>query len=374
MNSYREIDTYDTLLPLLEVGSTLQHYAFQRIDFGREAVKCRFKDCLFFGCTMPDVMRNELADDCYVFPAYNLPFNMFPSKLYTVEQLYDGYDCNTPSSYCNCYDTRVYNHYISRGKQAADIAETFARALHDHFISDALHDILSQYDDHRVVAVMGGHALMRTDVMYAKIVLVAKHLAESGCLMVTGGGPGAMEAAHLGVWLAHRSDSVVDEVLNHMKASPSYKDEGWLASAFMVREKFPRVADTISIGIPTWFYGHEPATPFATHIAKYFDNSIREDGLLAIAKGGVIYSPGSAGTMQEIFQDAAQNHYLTCGYASPMVFMGCKYWSEEMPVYPLLQRLKQKGRYNNLLLSLTDSVTDAANAIHSFIKSKESEA
>ena len=30
------------------------------------------------------------------------------------------------------------------------------------------------------------------------------------------------------------------------------------------------------LGIPTWLYGHEPTTPFARVIAKYFQNSIRE--------------------------------------------------------------------------------------------------
>jgi predicted Rossmann-fold nucleotide-binding protein len=65
-------------------------------------------------------------------------------------------------------------------------------------------------------------------------------------------------------------------------------------------------------------------TPFATHIAKYFANSVREEGLLAIAKGGVIFTPGSAGTMQEIFQDLAQNHYQSFGVSSPMVFMDKK--------------------------------------------------
>lgn len=42
-----------------------------------------------------------------------------------------------------------------------------------------------------------------------------------------------------------------------------------------------------SLAIPTWHYGHEPPTPFATHIGKYFQNSIREDGLLAVAKHGM---------------------------------------------------------------------------------------
>ena len=71
-----------------------------------------------------------------------------------------------------------------------------------------------------------------------------------------------------------------------LSQAPSYKDEDWLSSAFDLMEKMPRVSECCSVGIPTWFYGHEPATPFATHITKYFDNSIREDMLLAIAKGG----------------------------------------------------------------------------------------
>ncbi len=75
-------------------------------------------------------------------------------------------------------------------------------------------------------------------------------------------------------------------------------------------DKYPLTANDYekckSIGIPTWLYGHEPPAPFATHIAKYFANSVREDGLLTIAKHGVIFAPGSAGTTQEIFQDATQ--------------------------------------------------------------------
>jgi predicted Rossmann-fold nucleotide-binding protein len=122
----------------------------------------------------------------------------------------------------------------------------------------------------------------------------------------------------------------------------------------------------VSLGIPTWLYGHEPATPFATHIAKYFDNALREDHLLTIAKGGVIYSPGSAGTMQEIFQDAAQNHYISFGYASPMAFLGTNYWTQELPAYSLLQNMVETGRYKNLLLSLTDNIDDIINTIMAF--------
>ena len=370
MKQYVEIENYDALQPLIVPGAVLEHYAFQNIEFGRNAVQCRFKDCIFFGCSMPDVMRSELAPDCCVLPELPVPFNPFPAHLYGREELYAGYDYRNPSTFAQCYDTRIYNHYSAKGKQAVDIAETLARSLHDHSISDALHDMLSGYGERRVVAIMGGHSLLRTDEIYRKVVLIGKHLAQKGYLLVTGGGPGAMEAAHLGVWLAGRHDTAVDDAIAMLSSSPSYKDKEWLSSAFALVDRMPRVSDCCSIGIPTWFYGHEPATPFATHIAKYFDNSIREDGLLAIAKGGVVYSPGSAGTMQEIFQDAAQNHYLTCGYASPMVFLGTDYWTERFPVYPLLKELHSKGCYKNLMFSVTDDPAEVVKSIAAFVEGK----
>lgn len=370
MKQYIEIENHDVLQPLLYPGAVLEHYAFQNIDFGNNAVQCRFKDCIFFGCSMPDAMRAGLASDCSVLPKLPSPFNPFPAHLYSPAELYAGYDFRNPSTFEQCYDTRIYSHYISHGKQATDIAETLARSLHDHSVSDALHDMLALYDERSVVAVMGGHSLLRTDDTYRKVVLIGKHLAEQGCLLVTGGGPGAMEAAHLGAWLAGRHDTAVDSAIAMLSHAPSFKDKEWLSSAFLLMENMPRVSDCCSIGIPTWFYGHEPATPFATHIAKYFDNSIREDGLLAIAKGGVIYSPGSAGTLQEIFQDAAQNHYLTCGYASPMVFLGVGYWTAQFPVYPLLQSMHEKGCYRNLLLSLTDEPAEAVSKIMAFKNSR----
>ena len=75
-----------------------------------------------------------------------------------------------------------------------------------------------------------------------------------------------------------------------------------------------------SLAIPTWVTAGEPISLFASHIAKYFSNSIREDGLLAVATAGIVFAPGGAGTMQEIFQDGAQNAYRVFG-RSPMAFL-----------------------------------------------------
>ena len=66
---------------------------------------------------------------------------------------------------------------------------------------------------------------------------------------------------------------------------------------------------------------------------------MREEGLLAIATHGVVFAPGGPGTVQEIFQEAAQNHYGTFGAPTPMLFLGQHYWNSERPVYPLLAHL-----------------------------------
>lgn len=298
-------------------------------------------------------------------PSLQVPYQIFRCKLYGAEDLYAGYRLGEPDSYEDSYDSKVYRHYLKTGKEAESIRETLARTLHDHAMSNALTDFLNTFDEKKVVGIMGGHGLLRTDPAFRQIVTVSKRLAEAGYLMISGGGPGAMEATHLGAWLAGRTEEETDDALAMLQEAPSFKDRTWLDTAIQVIRKYPQT-QYVSLGIPTWLYGHEPATPFATHIAKYFANSIREDGLLTYAKGGLIYSPGSAGTIQEIFQEAVQNHYLSFGYASPMVFMGVDYWTNEMPVYRLMQHLVEKGKYKNLILSLSDSTEEILESITSF--------
>jgi predicted Rossmann-fold nucleotide-binding protein len=92
----------------------------------------------------------------------------------------------------------------------------------------------------------------------------------------------------------------------------------------------------------------EPISLFATHIAKYFSNSIREDGMLAVATAGIVFAPGGAGTMQEIFQDAAQNAYRTFG-RSPMAFLDTRHYCVETGLFPALERQAARLGFADLL-------------------------
>ena len=310
-------------------------------------------------------------DDLSVFiPKMDKPFSTYPKSLYTSKMLYEGYDWHDEKTFESCYDTRVYRSYMNFGQRGQDVRETLARSLHDHFITHHLYALLSHYDEKMVIGVMGGHARRRDDPMYRQIVYLSKKLTEMGRLMITGGGPGAMEATHLGAYMAGRPDSEVEEALSMLEPSPCYTDKGWLCRSFQVMERFPLTTEYRSLAIPTYFYGHEPTAPFATDIAKYFDNSVREDGIVTVAKGGIIYTPGSAGTMQEIFQDAGQNHYETEGYASPMIFMGKDYYTNYMPAYAVLKDLSDRGIFKNMLLTISDDNDEIIDAIVRFKEGK----
>lgn len=311
--------------------------------------------------TIPDYRVLESIED-YM---REVPYDVTRQQLYSVHSLYKGFDYKDSSTFEHCYDTIVYKNYLKHGKKADMEQERLARSLHDFGIEQALDRFLLGYDKIKMVGVMGGHGLLRTDPMYKEIVLISRELTMRGSLMISGGGPGAMEATHLGAWLAGRTLEEVDDALYTIALAPSYSDEGWLESAFEVMEKYPQ-KQYKSLGIPTWLYGHEPSTPFATHIAKFFDNSIREATILTIAYGGIIFTPGSAGTLQEIFQDAVENHYLSYGISSPMVFLGRKFWDEDVPIYPFMEDMVEKGRYKHLRLTLTDSSDEAIQELLEF--------
>ncbi len=373
-----EISDIDHLIKLLDDHAPLNNVVAHGLDLTcdelapvAERLLATNLDALtLIGCEMTGpLLLHAVTTGAVVFPQIDgLPYRTTRRTLYRVDELYRGFDPAAPETYHDTVDAAVYRHWVNTGRAVeADIRESLARRLHDHSITDALDDVVK---GQRVVAIMGGHGLARTAPGYAQVATMARQLTRSGHVLASGGGPGAMEATHLGAWLAHHPDAALAESLDLLSSAPLYHPpEPWLATAFAVRERFPANADTpVSLGVPTWLYGHEPPNAFATHIAKYFANSVREDGLLTVATNGIIFTPGSAGTVQEVFQDATQNHYETVGDPSPMVFFGTDFWTKQVPVIDVLRQVGAGRRWLDLI-TITDDETAAVRAIEDHVRS-----
>jgi predicted Rossmann-fold nucleotide-binding protein len=322
---------------------------------------------LLLGCRLtPASMARADAAGVLLFPDIpDLPYQPYRSALYTPAELFTGFDPHRPESYADTMDARVYRHVRVEGEYPGPVA-ALSRRLHDHGIAEALHEVLAGAG--RPVAVMGGHELARDTPGYRAAVDLGRALGRGlpDCTVLTGGGPGAMEAVPLGVRLSTADDSAVGDALAALAEAPSFGGGAaeldyarigrWLAAAEHVR--LPATGRPRTIGIPTWFYGHEPPNPFVCLHAKYFANSVREDGLLTVATGGVVYTPGSAGTVQEVFQDYTHNHYGSLGPPAPMVFLGKDFWLNEVPAAPLVQQLA-KGRASERWILVTDDLDEA---------------
>jgi predicted Rossmann-fold nucleotide-binding protein len=371
-----EIESIAELDQHLSGGGALGGCVFQQLDLRGHTpalMSTPLQNSLFLGCQVePEAVAHAHATGGLFFPALpDLPYTMFRGFLYTVMELYEGYQHGLAGSYDHAFDCRVYRHF-SASRKTKDIIEDLAQRIHDHAVTNALQDFLAA-GGHKVASIMGGHALSRADPMYRTVVRLGRELTRAGFCVATGGGPGAMEAGHLGAYLSTRDESDLDAALAVLAKAPDMLPiDAWLDAAFEVRARLPLSpedeARCTSVALPTWLYGHEPPNVFATHLAKYFDNSVREEGVLAIGMYGVVFAPGSAGTIQEIFQDAAQNHYTTYGVASPMVFLGEKYWTEDKPVYPLLKQLAAGREYARWLF-----ISDDVDAIVSHLRAYAAE-
>lgn len=310
-------------------------------------------------------------------PTLDLKYQPLRTTLYTTAELYAGFSLLDAESLALTTDFAIYRDYTLGGRASQrEYLHSMMQSLHDHTITGERDALLTTKS---CAAIMGGHKLKRNDPRYLEVVEIARRLARADILVATGGGPGAMEAAHLGAGLCQRDERDVTRALEELAEVPAFPHLGptlltpegapdleklrslfeWFSPAYEVWSVYQSVLQP-SLAIPTWYYGHEPTTVFASDIAKYFQNSIREDGLLAIAHSGIIFAPGAAGTVQEIFQDAAQNYYQTFGRHSPMVLYGKDYW-EPTGIVDLLTWLSDSGK--RFPWTLADSVEEAVAAV-----------
>ena len=304
---------------------------------------------LFLGCEFTDGDDDAVRRaGAIVLPEIpGIPVDTYRTTLYSPRELYDA------PRYEDTLDARAY----AWSRRPATSEDALARALHDHQVDAAMADWVRGRD---IVGVMGGHAVERGSATYADAARLGHGLG-AHLTVATGGGPGAMEAANLGAFVPGDLTGALEVVAR----VPSFRPDvgAWAAAAFDVVDGVPDGRE--SLGIPTWHYGHEPPNPFATSIAKYFSNAPREALLLEICNAGIVFLPGAGGTVQEVFQDACENYYADESSVAPMVLVGRAHWTEELPVWPLLEALA-RGRAMEEHVHLVDTVAEAADVVASY--------
>ncbi|MFI5872954.1 LOG family protein [Streptomyces sp. NPDC051445] len=355
----REIESLAEFDEVVRAHGTLSHFRVQSVDLTDRTDALLALDtsgAVFLGCPMaPEAATKSRASGALVFPPVpGLSFDPYRGFVYSPDELFasldEGYEA-TP-------DARTYA-WFQRTKADGDIFGSMLRSIHDDAVTDALDELLV---GESVVGVMGGHAMARGTEAYAGAARLGRELTRAGLMVATGGGPGAMEAANLGAYAAPFDDEMLTAALGILVKAPKFTPSvtEWAKAAFEVRAGWPGGGP--SVGIPTWFYGHEPPNPFAAHLAKYFSNATREDGLLARCTAGVVFLPGAAGTVQEIFDNATPNYYGSRGEPTPMVLVDREHWTQRLPAWPLLRSLAQE-RAMESRIALVDRIEEAPEAL-----------
>ncbi len=348
-----EIESLASLDAQLAGAGTLAECYVQSLDLTGRSTQLLAADvtrAVFLGCSLSPGVEAALEErGALVFPSLpDLPFNPYRSGLYTADELYEGLE----RGHRYTLDARVYRWWRHVGRHRS-LTSALAMTLHDHAITEALDGLVLI----GAVGVMGGHQSLRGSAGYSEAAGLGRALAATGRTVLSGGGPGAMEAVNLGAALVGpESDLVL--ALGMLAERPRFADDvaSWVSTGLAVRKRFDLSGR--SYGIPTWLYGHEPPNVFSAGIAKLFSNAIREDVLLRHASGGLVCLPGAAGTVQEVFQAVTPRFYAGDDQpVAPLVLVGVDYWTRVQPAWPLLTSLAE-GRRMAAAIHLVDAITD----------------
>lgn len=182
------------------------------------------------------------------------------------------------------------------------------------------------------ITVFGGSRLPKEDIHSKKICTLAEKLAHAGFSIITGGGPGIMEAANLGA-------------MTHVKENG--------------KKKIPSKLTTIGISLSKLQEANEYTQEYI--IQPYF---FTRKWLLVRYAVGFVVEPGGFGTLDELSEvlTLIQTHRMP---KTPVILIGVEYWK------PLLEWVHERALKNGLLekkdadlLHVTDNVDEAFEIIN----------
>ncbi len=284
-------------------------------------------------------------------------------SLYTVDELMAGYRSDAPMQ---SLDARLAAHVKACGIPPRDVQEAIAQVVHDQGVEQAMRAYVaaSVAEGRHVAGVMGGSSTPRDAPAYRLAAETAKALSEAGFLVATGGGLGIMEAGNLGAYFAGRPHEELHAAIEELKRCAAYRghEAQYVDTARLIISRQP--AGAPSLAVASWRYEDEPISQFATHIAKLFQNSVREDGLLSIADAGAAYFEGGFGTLREIFQDLAQNSSAAPAHQMAMVFVDTAAYGQPRSPFDLARsRASRAAAPFDDLITLADSADTVVAAM-----------
>jgi uncharacterized protein (TIGR00730 family) len=185
--------------------------------------------------------------------------------------------------------------------------------------------VLSRYEN--AISIFGSSRLKSKDEYYKLAEKTAYLLAKTGYEVISGGGPGIMEAANKGA----------------------------------------KRAGGVSIGLNIYIPTEQEANRYVTDLVEFHYFFVRKVMFVRYAKAFVIF-PGGYGTLDELFEsiNLIQTHRIQ---EFPVILVGSKYWQGLLHwLMSTVLRRDCIGRDDLSLFSLVDSPEDVLKAIDHFYK------
>lgn len=122
-----------------------------------------------------------------------------PATLYSCDVLMGGFDIGKPDFILDTFSFKQYLAFEPLKLPGRQAAESLAKvATHDAAVNFHLLERMhaASNPNANFIGVMGGHSIGKTTAAYLDMANLARFLSQQGFIIVTGGVPGMMEAAH----------------------------------------------------------------------------------------------------------------------------------------------------------------------------------